>query len=751
MNIDNNNKLIADLFSQGLVEEQTTDLVDYLKELWSHKWLIIVIAATGYLIAALYASTLTPIYRTSVVLNVEKKSQGVIGVESVSRSLGRNYRNSTQLILIKSYPVLVAAIDELNRRYTVTPRYFRYIGAAIARHHKEDGLAEPLLGLGAYAWGGEVLDLDHFDVSGKLETVSSEWKLIVGENREYRLLSSNGEQVLSGKVGEKASAEYLGSTIEIFVSKLLARPGVWFTIRNQSRESSIASLGGQLSVSLEGESVFDDTGILKLSIEGPDPYKITDEVNAVADAYVKHDLMMQSKEAQQKLDFIDGQLPALKANLNMVQRSLQEYRKRIETLDLEYETTRLLDQFSESGKEISELQLKKEEMLRRFTETHPEVKVISRQIEHIREKREELEKKLLVVPEREWEFIQKTRDVDLATQLYVVLLGKAQELKIAKAGIIGNAQIINPASVMSSPVRPDRSKIRTRGLLFGLLLGVALVILRRLMQNKVVDSETLEKETGLHVYANIPHSPVEFDISSVVIQGRRHKHAEARLLAIENDTDLAVEALRSFRTSVRFVMKTSENNVIIISGPSPSVGKSFFASNFAVVAAKANYKVVVVDADMRKGNLHRHMGKARKPGLSELIANDVSVDEAVHEITDNLYFISSGERPPNPSELLSFDGFHKLLEHLQGLYDLVIIDTPPILAVTDASIIAHHGGHLFLVLRYGQHPIKEVKAAISAFQQNGVNITGLLLNDVNINRRGYGYGYGYEYKEKQSL
>lgn len=742
----NKKELLADFVFDSHEDEQGIDFVGLARHVWAHKWTILAIAAACYLAATLYAATLTPIYRTSALLKVEQKSQSVIGVESVSTALGQGYLSSAEVVLMKSHRVLSAAIDELKLGYSVTPRYLKYIGKFFADRYDGEGLAEPLFGLEEYAWGGEELEMDYFRLRGALEEHSTAWKLVAGENRQYSLLDSSGEQVLTGRVGERAAADYRDAKIELRVNRLLARPGLVFSINRPSTIASAESLQGKLQVSPEGGSGYRDSGIIRLSMEGPDPQKITDVVNAVARNYVQKNIEDQSKEAEQTLEFIEGQLPDLKAKLDEAQRSLQQSRKGVETVDIEFEMQNALTQFTEYGKEISELELKKEDLRRRFTESNPEVEVITRQIERIKEKRREIEKRLQAVPEREWEFIQKTRDVELATNLYEVLLNKAQELRIAKAGMVGNVQIIDKAGLRPWPVKPDKSRIRQMGLVIGLLLGFAWLYIRHLLHNKVTDPEKIEKETGLHVYAVIPHSSAELDIYTGAIKGRVKRLGETRLLACEKDNDLAVEALRSFRTSMRFAMKTAEDNVIIIGGPSPTIGKSFFASNYAAIAAKEGQRVLLIDADMRKGHLHHYMGKEIKPGLSELIANDVGLEEAVHEVADNLFFVSCGERPPNPAELLGSAGFGNLFTQVQQLYDLVIIDTPPILAVTDASVIAQYGGQLFVLLRSGQHQMSEIKASISVFEKNGVSVTGLLFNDVSLDERGYGYGYGYGYR-----
>lgn len=738
--------ILTDRFHESIQENEPIGLIEILTLLWLHRWLIAGLAAAGLLITTIYASNLTPIFRASTLLQVDQRSETIISSDAFTRGFEDRSPMATEMRLITSYPVLSKVIDEVEQKYIATPHYLPFVGAAIARLHTGEGVADPLLWLDKYAWGGEILDLDYLYVTGGLEQTSPDWKLTTEENREYSLWSRNGERILSGKVGKVASGNYKKSAIKILVGRLVSRPGTSFILKQVPGVSNIESLAAALSVHSDSDSEYDETGLIRLSMEGPNPEIITTLVNAVARTYVEQNRANNSKEVQQKLDFIIGQIPVLKAELDTAQKSLQEFRQFNETVDLGFEIQNALTQLNEYKKEISKLQLKQEDLKRRFTEQHPEVIVVSRQIINIQEKRRETEALLHVIPKREWEYIQKTRDVDLATDLYVRLLNMAQELRIARAGVTGNAHIINPATLSSSPVKPDKSKIRTSGLIIGLLLGFTWIAIRRLMHNKVIDPVKLENETGLHVYARIPHSPTEVDIHSQAMNDNMVSDDRPKLLAFEKDTGLAIEVFRSFRTSMRFVMKTAENNVILIAGPSPSVGKSFFSSNYAAVAAKEGQRVLLLDADMRKGHLHHYLGKAINPGLSDLIANDIPLEEAVHEVADNFFFISAGERPPNPSELLASHSFQELFLQLQQHYELVIVDTPPILAVTDASIIAQYAGQLFLLLRYGKHHMNEIRDAISLLDKSGVSVTGLLFNDIDINTPGIGYGYGYGYR-----
>ena len=233
---------------------------------------------------------------------------------------------------------------------------------------------------------------------------------------------------------------------------------------------------------------------------------------------------------------------------------------------------------------------------------------------------------------------------------------------------------------------------------------------------------------------------------------KRGKHEPISLLAEKDPGDLAIEALRSLRTSLHFAMMEADNKVLMISGPSPGVGKSFVTANLAAVLAQVGQRVVVVEADMRKGHLHRYFENDGQTGLSSFLSGQADLDQVlVQTKEENLSFISRGQIPPNPAELLMHKRFGELMDKLSEQFDLVLVDTPPILAVTDAAIVGQLAGTSLIVARYGQNSVKEIDVTINRFEQNKVTIKGAILNCIE--RRAsneYGYYSYYKYSSDKS-
>ena len=214
---------------------------------------------------------------------------------------------------------------------------------------------------------------------------------------------------------------------------------------------------------------------------------------------------------------------------------------------------------------------------------------------------------------------------------------------------------------------------------------------------------------------------------------------------MENPADLAIEAIRSLRTSLHFAMLESSNNILVISGASPNAGKSFISSNLGAIVAQTGKRVLLIDADMRKGYIHKVFGVSNSNGISEILSGKSTVGSAILKTQlDNLDIITRGQVPPNPSELLMHERLKLFLESVSKEYDLILVDTPPILAVTDAAIIGQYVGTVLLVARFELNTAKEIEISKRRFEQSGIPVKGCILNGVVKKASSY-YGYGYNH------
>lgn len=725
-------------------DDDEIDLMALLGTLWDGRWLILILTLLFTAAGVAYALLATPVYRASSMIQVEEKGGSLPGMEGLGDLLGSSSTAATEIQLIKSRAVLGPVVDKLHLDIVVQPNYFPLIGKTIARRFtgSEGELAEPLFGE-SYAWGGERLDISRMEVPdaayGRAYTLEA-------TEKGWHLYSSDGDLVLKGVVGELAeSGDYA-----LMVQALTARPGTTFSISKRRRYSAISELQSSIGASEQGK----DSGIITLSYEHEN-YRLAEQVlDEVGNNYVRQNVERNSAEAAKSLEFLRAKLPEVKQELEQAEQRLNEFQIRAETIDISAEGQAILDQVVELEKQISQLEFQRAEIEQRFRPTHPRYKAWLSQMEELKQRRRELDNRIGGLPETQQELVRLRRDVEVGNEIYLQMLSNIQQLDIARAGTVGNVRIVDSAAVdVEHPVKPKKALIVALAFLLGGFTGVAVVAVRALLNRGIENPEQIEA-AGLPVYASIPLSEVQEKQLDV---RRRKKHSPkhaTNLLAVEHPADLAVEALRSLRTSLHFAMMDAPNNILMISGPSPAVGKSFVATNLAAVMALADQKVLLIDADMRKGLCHEIMNTSKENGLSEVLSGQCSLEDAIRssDIAGQVSFMPRGTLPPNPSELLMSPRFDELLRELAPRYDLIIIDTPPVLAVTDAAIVGRHAGTTMLVVRFGRNPLKEVELTRQRFEQNGVELKGAIFNGVVKKASAYGqYGYyNYEYKSSEA-
>ena len=721
-------------------EDDGPTLRDYVETLLDARWIVLGAILAGLLGGVLYYVFATPIYLSDVLVQVEEKKSTVAGLEDLSNMFGTSSPAETEIEILRSRMLVGSVVDELRLDLFAEPRFFPLLGRGIARRHDSEEPAPALLGLTSFAWGGERIELDRLDVPKRWE--GKRLTLVARGNGSYELLDPNGKLVGRGEAGKPLVARGVG----VFVSALVAREGTQFRLARLPRTKVIERLQKDLVIAEKGKK----TGVIQVALGGADPARISAILDAISRTYLRQNVERKSAEAEKTLQFITAQLPQLKANVDSAALALKTYRKeRGGGFDLSVETKAALDRASDIEKLLTEIELQRSEVQAKFTPTHPAFQALEKKAAQLKAERSDLDRQLQGLPETELNAARLTRDLKVSTELYVLLLNKSQELQVMKSGTIGNVRILDGALVPQEPEKPKPAITLAIALSLGAFLGVAIAFGRKALDESVDDPEIIERETGLPVYAAVPHSPAQADASQTL----RKSHSETLpILAATSAEDLAVEALRSLRTSLQFAFADAKNNVVAITGPSPGIGKSFVSVNLAHVLASAGYRLLLVDGDLRKGHLHAYLGGGKAPGLSDLIRRTVTEKDAVRKTSvENLHFLAMGDRPPNPSELLSSNRFQEVMAWASREYDLVIVDTPPILAVTDAAIVGRVASTSLVVLRAGQHPIREIAAAVKRLEQNGVNPRAIIVNDVMPKAGGhaysrYGYHYHYEYK-----
>ena len=723
------------------------DLLALLGALIDGKWIIIGFTVCFAAIGVAYALLATPVYQATALIQIEEKSGSTLsGLGELSEMLGSTPQAVTEIELLKSRAVIGQTVNNLKLDIIVEPHYFPVFGKWIARRFEPESsgeVATAFLGFDSFAWGGENLDIFQLEVPNSY--LNEPLELVSGESNTYTLYNDDGEVLVEGVVGEQAT----NNGVVIQVKQLQARPNTAFTIIKQRKINTIIDYQEQLGASERGK----DSGIISLSMQHEDPRYAISILDEVSRLYVRQNVERNSAEAAQSLEFLREQLPQVRKELERYEQALNEYQTSTKSVDITIETQAILDQIVELDTLISEQNLKRAEMERRFTRQHPSYQALLDQMEQLKRQKAELTSKVESLPATQQELLRLTRDVAVTTEVYTAMLNSTQELDVLRAGTVGNVRIIDTADVnVEEPVKPKKALIAILATLLGGFFGVALVLIQKALNRGVEDPEVIE-QLGLPVYATIP-----FSRDQEVVEGgvkSKRQTSPSSLLAVTNPADLAIEALRSLRTSLHFARLEAKNNILMISGPSPGVGKSFVSANLGAIMAQAGQRVLLIDADMRKGYLNKLFKLPAENGLSELLATRITSKDAIYQTeVEGLQIVPRGQIPPNPSELLMHANFSSFLDNVKDEYDIVIVDTPPILAVTDAAIVGRQVGMSLIVTRFAVNAAKEIEVAMRRFEQNDIQLKGAIFNAVEKKASAYGYGnygyYSYEYKSDKA-
>jgi tyrosine-protein kinase Etk/Wzc len=715
-------------------DEEGISLGEIIGTIMDYRWLIAAITLIALFFGLLTIFVSKPVYRADGLLQIEEKSSGVGSLKALGPLLGDETSVSAELEILASRMVLGRVVSKLKLDIIAQPKTFPLIGNGIARRYLGQEPNEALFGLSSYAWGGERIQVDSLEVPRHFQDETLE--LIAGESGTFTLLDLDDNPVLQGTTGIRAS----DNGFSIYIAQLKARPGTRFAVTKRSTESSISILREAYRVRERGKK----SGVLELSLTGNDASEIGNILDEILNTYVRQNVERRSAEAEKTLKFLDEQLPTLKTQVDTAEAAYNNYRQSRGSLDLSLETQGVLKSVVEIEDAALKLKQEREELRQRFTGEHPTVQAIDAKLARLNERRKQFDGEVSKLPDTQQTMLRLARDVEVSTKLYTELLNTAQQLKVSKAGTVGDVRIIDSAAVGSTPVGAKPIAILAIATLLGLMVSLAIIWLLRAMRVVVEEPETIEAKLGLPVYATVPRSKAEIALSRKLKSGQ----SVGELLAISQPEDDAIESLRSLRTTLHFALLDAQRQSILITGSSPGLGKSFISKNLSAVLAQTDKHVVIVDADLRRGHINKEFGMPREIGVSDYVAGHASLTDIVKPTSiPNLSVVTTGRIPPNPSELLMHPRFETMLTELGRLFDTLIVDAPPILAVSDAAIIGRHVGATLMVARAGKHPIQELEQAVKRLNHAGVEVKGFVFNDLDTERQRYRYGYkGYTYQ-----
>ena len=689
-------------------------LLEAFSLLWEKKWIVFLFVIVFMLLGATYAMWVRPQFTSDALLQVNTKgasSKSTKALGEMGALLDLASPADAEIELIKSRMVLSYVVSAEHLYLKSIP-----IGFWNRLMHREGRL-----------------DLDSLYIPEKIRM--EKWFALAKDENSYSVIDPKGREVLRGTVGKVYSVEYAGDSLVIRVNYMDASKGQKFQLIQGSPLKAERALLKSLKVSEKGKQ----TGIISVRFSHRYPDRAASILNTIAKTYLRQNVEMRSAEAEKTLEFLEGQLPGVKAKLDSAEKILADYRYSIGSVDMTGETKAHLDKEGQLQRQIMQLEQERQAALRLFKEEHPNVQTIVKQQSKLRAELAQLKRNAEKMPLTQQEVSRLQEEVAVNNEVYTNMLNNIQQLRVVRAGEVGNVRIVDFAQVEQSQSKPNKSRILLASAVVGFMLGVLFVFIMYMLKNGVKSASEIERETGLSVFAKIPQS------RNKILRGHRHLH-HGEPFVLRTGEDNVGEAFRSLQTALTFLMPNPEHSVLLVMGLIPGVGKSFVSLNLAAVLAASGKKVLLIDADMRRGVIH----SGAKFGLADVLVGLATLDTAISpKHADNLFVMNSGKTKLAACELLRGDAMDKLLKEARSMFDMVIVDTPPLNLVTDAELICPLVDYSLFVLHNGRHSMDEIKETIERVKRYSDKPAAIVMNHCEREPGRYGYGYyGNGYKSK---
>ncbi|MBR2900131.1 MAG: polysaccharide biosynthesis tyrosine autokinase [Fibrobacter sp.] len=685
------------------------DLFELVQNLLKNWFIVLPCVLFAVAVGVFVAMWIRPVYQVDALLQIETKNgKGPSMMGDMAALFATTSPAETEIELIKSRRVLGSTVEAKRLQYYAIPK-----GKWDRLLHREGRM-----------------ELMNFDVPWDcvpLEDQEKPWLAKVLDSTSFVLYDHNNKSVMEGVVGQTYHFLYACDTATFGVYRMEAKRGQRFWVGKKSYLDAVEAFRKAFDVKEKGKR----TGILEFSYQDVYPDRAVDVLNEVATSYLRQNVEERNAEAQQTLEFLEKQLPDLKARLDSSLMNMNAYQNRVGSVDVAAETQIVLQKRMQLEQKILEIQQKKQEAIRLFHAEHPTVKTLEDQERTLRRELASTSRDVKDLPETQQEVLKLTSEVELNKVLYTNMLNSVQQLRLVSAGEVGSVRIVDFAEQTTKPVKPKKKLILAIFFFLGILLGAVIVSLKDKLSGGVKSATFIEKETGFTVYAKVP-------------KGNPKGTKGTRPLAVVEPDDVAVESLRALRSSLEFSMMESDQPVIGVSGLIPGVGKSFISVNLAALYAGLGKKVLLIDADLRKGRLHKEFGIKRGNGFSQVLLREVEPEQVISSTeVENLFVLPCGNVPANPAELLGSKHYLELIEQFKQQYDLIIIDTPPIMLVTDAALACRVAAQIVMVIEYNKHSIEAIQDGMGQILKGNPNAHASIV--INKYEHGSQDGYGYKY------
>ncbi|MBN1824057.1 MAG: polysaccharide biosynthesis tyrosine autokinase [Endomicrobiales bacterium] len=514
------------------------------------------------------------------------------------------------------------------------------------------------------------------------------------------------------------------------------------------RQGIVSGIQGKINAERVG-----DTNLINIFAISSDPSETAKLANTMAEVYIQKGIEDRSRRARELREFIEIQVSDAEMKLKKSEDKLRKYTEQSGAKGIGgFLSQRLMD-----------LENKKSELLKKYTEQHPEIQKIRQQTENI-------ENEMRQLPAEELEYARLSREVKINEELYTLLAKRFKEAQISEADRVQSAFIVTPALEPTYPIKPNKTMNMSLGLFLGIFVGFVLALVIENLDTSIGTIEDVEKYLELPVLGIIPH--VETEARAIpVIRGRQSRDQRvntmrSRLTFFHEAKAPFVESYHTMLTNLKFAFSkeaSGKAKILAITSAGIGEGKTLTASNFALTAAQSGIKTLLMEADLRRPTLHMLFGITRTPGLADSVLNNKSLKEIVKTTTDflmggigteqvlrspgieNLSIITSGPSLQNPLEVLNSAQFKSIMKEITEQYELVIIDSPPVLLFADPMVTSAYATGTIIVYQVGRMARRALKRAKDQLTNVRMPVLGVVLNNVKTSDMGNYYGYGYSY------
>lgn len=767
--------------------ERQVTVYDYLRILYRGRWIILISFLTVVGFVTYYTFTATPIYRASVKVMIKDNGGVQQTLFNVVDFMEKEKKINNQVEILNSRTLAENVIKKLMSSDKADRLWI--LGNTHENEKSRFSLKKQIKQLLA-----GVLNVKNNENEPSLNSFML--------NEEFDETLNNYIKLMQGNI----SVDPIRNTDMIRVSVTAPSPTEAAYIANTV--AHVYKVQNQLASQEEVRKVKDFLGEqlelfqeqLQRSEQALKEYKENEKVVAlpreieelvsklanVESIYREAELELNSDK--ERLSYIDEQLGQSKKNLNMQNILTAPFLKELnqKMVELETEKTRyiatLINQgvydpndpnirkYNEQAKLLEE-KFKKgitqlaaaetgdpitlsEELFQRKIEVEATIQALLPKVSALKKIVDEYNQELEKIPERSLKLARLERAARLDEKITLMMKEKFEESRITEVGQLGNVRIIDPAKPDYSPIKPKKKMNIILGIIMGLGLGIGVTFVLEYFDNSVRSIEDIEK-SGIPIIGSIPIIKVEEATKRLrkndkhTSEKRLNTH-EAKTIAGRLITRFAPkspisEAYRSLRTNIQYAKADTKLKTIVVTSPGPQEGKSTTVANLAITIAQMGSKTLLVDTDLRRPVLHSIFNLSRAKGISNYLVGKIELGDAIFETDmDNLYLMPCGTLPPNPSELLGSKAMKECINELKNRFDIILFDSPPIIAVTDAAILSSEVDGVILVVKAGKTDRNAVIKSYEILRNISNHTLGALLNVVDVEGV-YGSYYYYYY------